>query len=165
MTQDGGVNDTKKPENVIRISADGPLCFCGRVEIEGSDARAAASDKLVEICRCGASESKPFCDGSHARISFSDAGLAGPGAEGIGDANAGADDDVMKISPRLNGPLHVTGKLRIENARGEVIFRGDDAWLCRCGNSKHKPFCDGSHKAIGFRSGEGEGFAPSRKLG
>jgi CDGSH-type Zn-finger protein len=71
----------------------------------------------------------------------------------------------MKIVCRLNGPLHVEGEVSIENAKGEAIFRGDDAWLCRCGSSNTKPFCDGSHKAIGFRSGEGEGFAPSRKLG
>lgn len=163
MTQDGGADEIQTCENVIRISVDGPLNFCGQVEIEGSGARAAVSDTPVEICRCGASENKPLCDLSHSRISFRDAGLAGPNAEGNGDANAGSDGDAMKISPRLNGPLHVTGRLRIENARGEVIFRGDDAWLCRCGTSKNKPFCDGSHKAIGFRSGEGEGFPPSRK--
>jgi CDGSH-type Zn-finger protein len=71
----------------------------------------------------------------------------------------------MKIVCRLNGPLHVEGEVTIENAEGGVIFRGDDAWLCRCGSSKTKPFCDGSHKVIGFRCGEGEGFAPSRKSG
>jgi CDGSH iron-sulfur domain-containing protein 3 len=163
MTRDDSLDKNETPENVIRISADGPLCFSGRVEIEGSGARAALLDAHAELCRCGASENKPLCDGSHARISFSDAGLAGPGADGIADAHAASDGDTMKISPRLNGPLHVQGRLKIENARGEVIFRGDDAWLCRCGNSKHKPFCDGSHKTIGFRSGEGDGFPPSRK--
>jgi CDGSH-type Zn-finger protein len=164
MMQGGGADEKQQPENVIRILADGPLYFSGRVAIEGSDARAAlSSDTSAELCRCGSSENKPLCDGSHSRISFSDAGLAGAGADGIGDASVGSDGDTMKISPRLNGPLHVTGRLRIENARGELIFRGDDAWLCRCGSSKNKPFCDGSHKAIGFRSGEGEGFPPSRK--
>jgi CDGSH-type Zn-finger protein len=163
MTQDGGVDETKKLENVIRISADGPLYFCGRVEIEGSDARAAVSDLPVELCRCGASGNKPFCDGSHSRISFSEPGLSEPDANSDADATAGSAGDAMKISPRMNGPLHVTGRLRIENARGEVMFRGDDAWLCRCGTSKNKPFCDGSHKTIGFRSGDGDGFPPSRK--
>src|ERR1700690_33818 len=158
MTQDGSVDAKQTFENVIRISADGPLYFRGRVEIEGNGARAAFSDTRAALCRCGASQSKPLCDGAHAKISFSEAGLAGPSADGVGDASAGAAGDAMKVSPRLNGPLHVQGKLRIENARGEVIFRGDDAWLCRCGASKVKPFCDGSHKAIGFRSGEGDGF-------
>ena len=68
----------------------------------------------------------------------------------------------MKITCRMNGPLHAEGQLTIENAQGEVIFQGEDAWLCRCGNSKNKPFCDGSHKTTQFRSGEGEGFPPSR---
>jgi len=164
MTQDGSVDEKQTSENVIRISADGPLYFRGRIEIDGSESRASISDTRAALCRCGASGNKPLCDGSHARNSFCDAGLAGPGEDGAGDASAGAGGDAMKISPRLNGPLHVQGRLRIENARGEVIFHGDDAWLCRCGGSKTKPFCDGSHKAIGFRSGEGDGFPGSRTL-
>ena len=68
----------------------------------------------------------------------------------------------LKISCRLNGPLHFEGSLIIENEQGEPLFRGDDAWLCRCGGSKNKPFCDGSHKTIGFRTSDREGFPPSR---
>jgi CDGSH-type Zn-finger protein len=162
MTPDSSAGEKQPSENVIQISANGPLYFCGRVEIDGNDTRAAFSDTRVALCRCGASQSKPLCDKAHTKISFSEAGLAGPSADGVGDAGTGADGDVMRISPRMNGPLHVQGKLRIENANGEVIFRGNDAWLCRCGASKEKPFCDGSHKAIGFRSGEGEGFPASR---
>ena len=71
----------------------------------------------------------------------------------------------MKIVCRLNGPLHLEGEVTIEDGNGEVIFRGEDAWLCRCGSSKTKPFCDGSHKIVGFRSGDGDGFPASRKMG
>jgi CDGSH-type Zn-finger protein len=147
---------------LIRISPDGPLDFRGQIEIDAEDGQAIFSDTRASICRCGASQNKPLCDGGHAKISFSDAGLAAPAADGDAGASGSGNGDAMKISPRLNGPLHVQGNLQIENARGEVIFRGDDAWLCRCGGSKNKPFCDGTHKAIGFRSGEREGFPPSR---
>jgi CDGSH-type Zn-finger protein len=162
MTRDADRDEQPAAENVIRISPDGPLEFRGQIEIEASASRAAFADTHAALCRCGASQNKPFCDGSHSMISFRDAGLAAPGNEAPVEASPGADGHALKISPRMNGPLHLQGSLQIENAGGEVIFRGSDAWLCRCGASKNKPFCDGSHKAIAFRSGEGEGFPHSR---
>ena len=149
-------------ENVIRISPDGPLYFRGHIQIDAEDGGAIFSDTRATLCRCGASQNKPLCDGSHSKIAFSDAGMAAPAADGAAETSASGLGDAMKISPRMNGPLHVQGKLRIENAAGDIIFRGDDAWICRCGGSKNKPFCDGAHKAIGFRSGEKDGFPPSR---
>lgn len=54
------------------------------------------------------------------------------------------------IEVRKNGPYLVRGPLRLCDARGgEMPARGTFA-LCRCGNSLKKPFCDGSHKKIGF---------------
>jgi CDGSH-type Zn-finger protein len=149
-------------ENVIRISPDGPLYFRGQIQIDAEDGGAIFSDTHAAICRCGASQNKPLCDGSHSKIGFSDAGIAARAKDNAAETSASGNGDAMRISPRLNGPLHVQGKLRIENAAGEIIFRGDDAWICRCGGSKNKPFCDGTHKAIGFRSGENDGFPPSR---
>jgi CDGSH-type Zn-finger protein len=90
-----------------------------------------------------------------------------PPDEARDDANtsgeaSGTAKPRLKISCRLNGPLHFEGNLSIENEQGESLFRSDDAWLCRCGHSKNKPFCDGSHKTIGFRTSDREGFPPSR---
>ena len=50
-----------------------------------------------------------------------------------------------------NGPMHVKGPITLINAKGEKE-ECEETWLCRCGNSKNKPFCDGSHKTSGFRS-------------
>jgi len=159
---DAALEKKSLSENVIRISADGPLYFRGQIQIDAEDGCALLSSSSVEICRCGTSQNKPLCDGSHSKIGFSEAGMAAGNIDDAAETRPSAQSDTMKISPRLNGPLHVQGKLRIENAAGEIIFRGDDAWLCRCGGSKNKPFCDGTHKAIGFRSSDKDGFPPSR---
>lgn len=50
-----------------------------------------------------------------------------------------------------NGPLHVKGNFVLQNPDGTQINVEKEAWLCRCGNSKNKPFCDGSHRPVGFR--------------
>ena len=50
-----------------------------------------------------------------------------------------------------NGPLLVSGGVRIRDAGGKVLYEGDKAALCRCGGSSNKPFCDGTHKKTGFR--------------
>jgi CDGSH-type Zn-finger protein len=36
---------------------------------------------------------------------------------------------------------------------GKTVNRVAECWLCRCGQSGKKPYCDGTHKRIGFRSG------------
>ena len=50
-----------------------------------------------------------------------------------------------------NGPLLVSGGVRVLDADGNVVFEGERAALCRCGGSSNKPFCDGTHKTNGFR--------------
>jgi CDGSH-type Zn-finger protein len=44
----------------------------------------------------------------------------------------------------------VEGNLEICAAGGRTISRETKVWLCRCGHSNTKPFCDGSHKRAGF---------------
>ena len=71
--------------------------------------------------------------------------LPAPGAEPLERAS--------KITPTANGPYAVTGGIELAG----VTF-GDGAsrehyTLCRCGASKNKPFCDGSHWDAGFKDG------------
>jgi CDGSH-type Zn-finger protein len=59
-----------------------------------------------------------------------------------------------KITPRDNGPLFVEGNFTIVDATGKAFGLGGRTGvsLCRCGHSENKPFCDGSHKKVGFQS-------------
>jgi CDGSH-type Zn-finger protein len=60
----------------------------------------------------------------------------------------------VTIQTLRNGPLLVKGPVQIQDATGKPIPAKDTSGtvaLCRCGNSKSKPFCDGSHKAANFQ--------------
>jgi CDGSH-type Zn-finger protein len=73
-------------------------------------------------------------------------------------------DEPVSITAYPNGPLLVRGPFEILTPTGEVIPpRRKTVALCRCGVSTIKPFCDGSHKAIGFRT-EAEPPAPQPPL-
>ncbi len=48
------------------------------------------------------------------------------------------------------GPLKVTGPFQITGSDGEIIEKEEPVYLCRCGKSSNKPFCNGAHKRIGF---------------
>ena len=66
----------------------------------------------------------------------------------------GADDeqapDPPVIVPRPNGPLSVRGRVTIQDAAGGVFETATRATLCRCGNSQNQPFCDNTHRQVGF---------------
>ncbi|HEU6445443.1 MAG TPA: (4Fe-4S)-binding protein [Gaiellaceae bacterium] len=57
----------------------------------------------------------------------------------------------VEVTPDPNGPLLVRGPLRVVRADGSVeeVTR---AAFCRCGHSANKPFCDGTHREVGFRA-------------
>jgi CDGSH-type Zn-finger protein len=57
------------------------------------------------------------------------------------------------ITPYRDGPLLVRGEFRLQDQDGIEIFTGRDTIaLCRCGKSRIRPLCDGSHKLTGFRA-------------
>lgn len=59
-----------------------------------------------------------------------------------------------KITARNNGPLRVEGEFTIYDEQGQAFDLSGRTMisLCRCGHSENKPFCDGSHKRVGFQS-------------
>jgi CDGSH-type Zn-finger protein len=65
--------------------------------------------------------------------------------------------DEVLIRCRANGPLVVQGPFRIvDHLENEFIPASDKEFvaLCRCGASRQKPFCDGSHRTCGFEAAE-----------
>jgi len=51
-----------------------------------------------------------------------------------------------------NGSIRVTGDVELVDAEGNRFETKPSFSLCRCGQSANKPFCDGTHKSIGFES-------------
>jgi uncharacterized Fe-S cluster protein YjdI len=60
--------------------------------------------------------------------------------------------DEPEVRASENGPLLLRGGVRVVDAEGNLLYEGEKAALCRCGGSSNKPFCDGTHKANGFRA-------------
>jgi len=59
-----------------------------------------------------------------------------------------------KVTVRNNGPLRIEGEFSICDQDGGTFGLAGRTVisLCRCGNSENKPFCDGSHNRVGFKS-------------
>ena len=102
----------------------------------------------MSLCRCGASENKPFCDNNHRSCGFDDSGKLGE------SRLAGDEAEPSRLTLRLapDGPILVSGSLEVCDVTGQE-HRGEKGALCRCGASQVKPYCDGSHRAAGFKSG------------
>jgi CDGSH-type Zn-finger protein len=60
--------------------------------------------------------------------------------------------DKIKMQFKNNASIRVTGTVDFVDADGNVVETKTDFSLCRCGASKEKPFCDGSHREAGFVS-------------
>ena len=177
---------------------------------------ACATARGVALCRCGGSKNKPFCDGTHATLGFSDRKIsdgskdrresyAGKGITIFDNrgicAHAGYCTDGLKAVFRMreepwidpdgaavreivetirkcpsgalsyaidgveaappsrapmvtvtdNGPYAVTGGIELLGVKFGEGASTEHYTLCRCGASKNKPFCDGSHWEINFR--------------
>jgi len=62
---------------------------------------------------------------------------------------------VVRLRP--NGPIVIEGPIKLLDVEGNEITLPSNkpaVALCRCGHSKHRPFCDGSHKECGFQAAE-----------
>jgi CDGSH-type Zn-finger protein/uncharacterized Fe-S cluster protein YjdI len=147
--RDGGAEEPVPDENMVAIAADGPLYVRGDIEIRDSIGTTVLEDTRVALCRCGESMNKPFCDNSHKQMIFREAGVLG---ENRLASKPPADGRKLRIVPTVNGPLIVSGEVKILGADGETSYRGTKAALCRCGQSANKPFCDGSHAEAMWRS-------------
>lgn len=207
----------------IEPSLDGPLIVTDVERLTNSRGAELPTSPRMELCRCGGSKTKPFCDNSHLRrgftgerdpghkpdrvtdfagaeitVHFNDLQCSAAGECARGLPSVFRDRDIVRmvlrkpwIQPdreaaepivevirrcpsgalrytrggedgpdhseppgiriRRNGPYEVTGHIPLRtDAWPEGATRQIYA-LCRCGASRNKPFCDGSHLRVRFR--------------
>lgn len=137
---DGGEQESAPPVNTVRVKENGPLAIHADIDLEGK------TETRATLCRCGASNNKPYCDGSHHSIDFTATGEpVTQESEPLAEHNG-----PLAIKPAPNGPLLVNGNIEIIAGSGRSVNRVQKTALCRCGGSGNKPYCDGTHAKIGF---------------
>lgn len=205
---------SNKPKPTITPRPDGPYLVTDLTNFSNRKGPIEAKPKM-SLCRCGRSENKPFCDGTHKKVAFSSKKLEGrvpdkrEDYEGNGvtvhdnrgicahagrctdglpsvfrlkqepwiDPEGASAEEVIATVKRCpsgalsyssggeehrdrdgepavfvspNGPYVVSGGPELlDTERGEGASR-EHFTLCRCGGSKNKPFCDGTHWHIKF---------------
>ena len=128
----------------VYIQEHGPYVVTGVFSLEARGA--PRDDASVVLCRCGRSLNKPYCDGTHIRVGFRDDAIA---VEDVAQSGVPSGTTRLTIVPLPNGPLKCVGPLMVSGADGRVQSVHDVS-LCRCGASATKPYCDETHKHIGF---------------
>ncbi|MEM7224749.1 MAG: CDGSH iron-sulfur domain-containing protein [Pseudomonadota bacterium] len=199
----------------IAPAKNGPLLVKHLTRFRDAKGAEIAAKETMALCRCGQSANKPFCDGTHAKVGFSD----DKSSERVPDrrddyvgaaitihdnrgacAHAGICTDQLKSVWRMgvepwidpdgaaveaivetirqcpsgalsytlervehrdlegppaiqvtkDGPYHVSGGVALSTEPWSEGCSREHYALCRCGHSKNKPFCDGSHWAAEF---------------
>jgi len=135
--------------NEALVSSGGPMQITGNITLVSEDGTIQYANHLT-LCRCGASNAKPNCDGQHLEREFLHTGKISEASE----IPPTQRPSKVTISCIKDGPITFRGRLRLHNQFGQecVKMRGS---LCRCGHSANKPFCDGSHERVGFRTRSG----------
>jgi len=133
--------------NEALISSAGPINLTGNITLVREDGSIQYANHL-SLCRCGGSKSKPICDERHVEIEFLHSGRV----QEVSDAPHTERPSKITISIIKDGPITFKGRLRLHNNLGQECVKQRGS-LCRCGQSANKPFCDGSHEKVGFRSG------------
>jgi CDGSH-type Zn-finger protein/truncated hemoglobin YjbI len=213
-------------EPEIRLAPDGPYLVTNAERVLDGLGCPIATRPLLALCRCGASERKPYCDGAHARTGFSDSKSADrvpdrrdsylgqqvtvydnrgicqhsgyctdrlstafrSGQEPFVAPSGGRMDELVRavrdcpsgalsyavdgveerastdhhgrrppaIDVTRDGPYRVTGGIPLRDGDGRDVPRAEGSSrehyaLCRCGQSRNKPFCSGMHWYVEFR--------------
>ncbi|MEE8495685.1 MAG: CDGSH iron-sulfur domain-containing protein [Xanthomonadales bacterium] len=136
-----------KIPNEALVSNGGPLQITGNITLVHEDGRVQYANHL-SLCRCGHSRSKPVCDDQHVDMEFFNSGKIFE----VSEIAASSRPSKITLSCIKDGPITFRGRIRLHNQFGQecVKMRGS---LCRCGQSASKPFCDGSHSRVGFKTG------------
>ena len=136
-----GAEEMAPPINRIAVLENGPLAVAGTVVTDEAE-----PETRVTLCRCGLSKNKPYCDYSHVKGGFEATGEPSPKTPPMNEDRGGT----LSTFRIPDGPLKVEGNVELTTGTGKKIATHAKAFLCRCGASKNKPYCDGSHKDAGF---------------
>jgi uncharacterized Fe-S cluster protein YjdI len=103
---------------------------------------AAPAERVAEVIR--------RCPSGALQYRMKGASADGPAA--APSAPEGTERATIAVKLLKDGPLLFDGLVRVAAEDGSVIERSGKVALCRCGGTGNQPFCDGSHKRVGFRS-------------
>lgn len=140
---------SEKPssKNRIKLRENGPVYFFGDLEVQDAEGNIVLQDTRFAMCRCGASANKPACDNSHKKLDWSaDVTADTSDMDELEEEN----QDKLLIKLMKNGPVLLEGIYTLESSEIGELTSSKNIALCRCGGSSNKPFCDGTHKEIGF---------------
>ncbi|MEM1128741.1 MAG: CDGSH iron-sulfur domain-containing protein [Bacteroidota bacterium] len=149
---DDGAAEMPTALNTVQVDTDGPLYLRGQIRVVDAEGETVIKDTRLALCRCGASSHKPYCDGSHTEAGFADAGALGTNGKLAFGPQEEASGEALTVHVFTNGPLVLQGPAELHGADDGPLRHGTQCALCRCGASNNKPFCDGSHKQIGFEA-------------
>jgi CDGSH-type Zn-finger protein/uncharacterized Fe-S cluster protein YjdI len=141
VRHDNAPNEAVPETNLARVRENGPYAFLGELKINNDKHSFRAT-----LCRCGQSAKKPYCDGSHVNAKFQATGEPLT----LDTTPLELRNGPLEILPLKNGPLKIKGNLEICAGTGRSVLKTTGTKLCRCGNSKGKPLCDGSHVLANF---------------
>lgn len=134
-------------KNRIKLKPNSPVYFFGDIEVQDHEGNILLEDTRFALCRCGASQNKPACDNTHEEI----------GWKADANANKSKMPEIEKekhnkllIKLMKDGPAILEGSYTMESPELGEHTSDKGVALCRCGGSSTKPFCDGTHKDIGF---------------
>ncbi len=147
--KDSGADEPIPEKNILTLVEDGPVYLKGNLQIKNLDGEVIAEETRAAFCRCGKSSNKPFCDNSHIEAEFKAGTEYNPERLLLEETDETGGELSVTIFP--NAPFVIEGKYSL-NGSDKTISTQKKMSFCRCGASSNKPFCDGSHKEVGFKA-------------
>ncbi|MEO1021849.1 MAG: CDGSH iron-sulfur domain-containing protein [Bacteroidota bacterium] len=144
---DDGSEEAIPAANTITLVENGPAYLEGNLVISNHEGTEIARETRAAFCRCGASQNKPYCDNSHLTDNFTCGVDFNPERLLLEATDETGNELHITLFP--NAPFVVEGNYKLIGGDQQVNTEKKMSF-CRCGGSMNKPFCDGSHKQIGF---------------
>lgn len=136
-----------KPSECIHST----ICYKNLIEVFNPAKRpwvnmkGSTTDKIIDIVKKCPTDALTYTNNN------GDPSLKEPGKEATYSPEKRESDQPVKIDVINGGPLLVEGEFKITGPDGNEINKSKMAYFCRCGGSNRMPFCDGTHRKIGFK--------------